>query len=69
MQGAEPEITALAVNGEAQGPALAAVGVDLEIEAAAIAMPAGRCKMFDRCDRETVEALSLSFPHVRRCQK
>ena len=69
MQGAQAEITALAVNGEAQGLALAAVGVDLEIEAAAIAMPARRCKMFDSRDRETVEALRLSFPHVRRCQK
>ena len=69
MQGAEPEIAPLAVDGEPQGPALAAIRIDLEIEAAAIAMPAGRFEIFDSCDRETVETLGLSFPHVRRCRK
>jgi hypothetical protein len=69
MQGAQPKVPPPAIDGEAQGPALATVGIDLEIEAAAIAMPAGRFKIFDSCDRETVEPLRLSFPHVRRCQK
>ena len=69
MQGAEPKIPPLAINGEPHGPALAAIRIDLEIEAAAIAMPAGRCKIFNSCNRETIEALRLSFPHVRRCQK
>jgi len=41
VQRPEAKIPALAVDGKAYGPALAAVLVDLEIEPAAIAVPPG----------------------------
>ena len=47
-------------------PALAPIRIDLEIEAAAIGVPAGGFKIFNSCNRETIEALGLSVPHVRR---
>ena len=52
MQGAQPEIAPLAIYGEPHGPALAAIRIDLEIEAAAIGMPAGRSRYLIACTRD-----------------
>src|SRR5271165_1019107 len=69
MQGAEPKIPPLPIDGEPHGPALAAIRIDLEIETAAIGVPAGGFEIFNSCNRQTIEALGLPFSHVRRSQK
>src|SRR5271166_4320854 len=55
MQGAEPKIPPLPIDGEPHGPALAAIRIDLEIS--------------NSCNRQTIETLGLPFLHVRRDQK
>src|SRR5271166_5341696 len=69
MQGAEPKIPPPAIDGEPHGPALAAIRIDLEIEAAAIGAPAGGFKIFNSCNRETIETLGLPFLHVAATRK
>src|SRR5208337_2574477 len=69
MQGAEPKIPPPTIDGEPHGPALAAIRIDLEIEAAAIGVPAGGFKIFNSCNRETIETLGLPFLHVAATRK
>src|SRR5208337_1007576 len=69
MQGAEPKIPPLPIDGEPHGPALAAIRIDLEIETDAIGVPAGGFEIFNSCKRQTIETLGLPFLHVRRDQK
>ena len=60
---AEPEVAALAIDGEAHGPALAAARFNFEVETATIRVPAGRRDVFDRGSRETMDALGIMLGH------
>lgn len=63
MQWPKPEVAALAVDGDAHCPAFTTACIDLEIEAAAIGMPAGFVDVFDGSDREPLEALRVARTH------
>src|SRR5271167_1254509 len=69
MQGAEPKIPPPTIDGEPHGPALASIRIDLEIEAAAIGVPAGGIEIFNSCNRQTIEPLGLVFFHARHDQR
>jgi hypothetical protein len=66
VEGAQSEVAPPAIDGEAHGPALAPAGIDLEVEAAAIGVPARRSNVLDGIGRETVDTLGVARTHAVR---
>ena len=68
VDGPEAEVAALAVDGQAHGPALAPTLIDFKVEAATIRVPAWVGNVFDGGGREAMDALGIVRMHEMRVQ-